>query len=277
MSDLSSLANTSVVNYVSFCFLFFVFKYRYFTKDKFMWIFIFFSFACILQFVNNIYLSSLPSFCGEANAGVALYATLMPWVIVFGSFCIFLFIFPGWLRAFSNTFGLKAAQMFGVDDVINKIMITEQRDQAITAAGANIDLLRAIESIYTGKTMLISEMTPDDFVLYKVNEQGKPVDETGKIITGKDNTELPTKDSDDNPIPYYNSKLLEKFIQMKLLMSAPPELISKLHDNILLKDTVGYFVWFLLIGSLTVLISTNTLLNSGCSTKNGDYNAIFNS
>ena len=26
-----------------------------------------------------------------------------------------------------------------------------------------------------------------------------------------------------------------------------------------------------------VLISTNTLLNSGCSTKNGDYNAIFNS
>ena len=242
-----------------------------------MWIFIFFSFACILQFVNNIYLSSLHSFCGEANAGVALYATLMPWVIVFGSFCIFLFIFPGWLRAFSNTFGLKAAQMFGVDDVINQIMITEQRDQAITAAGANIDLLRAIESIYTGKTMLISEMTPDDFVLYKVNEQGKPVDETGKIITGKDNTELPTKDSDDNPIPYYNSKLLEKFIQMKLLMSAPPELISKLHDNILLKDTVGYFVWFLLIGSLTVLISTNTLLNSGCSTKNGDYNAIFNS
>ena len=64
---------------------------------------------------------------------------------------------------------------------------------------------------------------------------------------------------------------------MKFLTRAPPELIGKLHEKILLKDTVGQFIWFLLIGSLTVLVSTNTLLNRGCSTKNGDYNTIFNS
>ena len=275
MSDLSSLANTSVVNYVSFCFLFFVFKYRYFAKDKFMWIFIFFSLACILQFVNNVYLSSLPSFCGEANAGVALYATLMPWIIVFGSFCIFLFIFPGWLRAFSNTFGLKAAQMFGVDDIIGQIMIPDERDKAATAAGNNIDLLRAIDSIYTGKTMLVSEMSPDDFVPY-IPKDGKIVDDDGKVLLDQKGAELPLKVGDQD-ITYYNSKLLQKFIQMKLLTNAPPDLISNLHHKIILKDTVGQFVWFLLIGSLTVLISTNTLLNSGCATKNGDYNTIFNS
>jgi hypothetical protein len=275
MSDLSSLANTSVVNYVSFCFLFFVFKYRYFAKDKFIWVFIFFSLACILQFINNVYLSSLPSFCGEANAGVALYATLMPWIIVFGSFCIFLFIFPGWLRAFSNTFGLKAAQMFGVDEVIGQIMIPDEREKATTAAGNNIDLLRAIDSIYTGKTMLVREMSPDDFVAY-IPQNGKIVNAEGKELTDKDGALLPLKDG-DRDITYYNSKLLEKFIKMNLLTKAPPDLISNLHHKIILKDTVGQFVWFLLIGSLTVLISTNTLLNSGCTTKNGNYNTIFNS
>ena len=277
MSDLSSLANTSVVNYVSFCFLFFVFKYRYFTKDKFMWIFIFFSLACILQFINNLYLSTLPSFCGEAQPGLSLYATLMPWIIIFGSFCLCLVVFPGWLRTFSNTFGLKAAQMFGIDEVINQILLPEERDEAIKNANQNIDMLRAIESIYTGKNILINEMKSDDFVLYKLNVEGKPVNEKGEVIKGVNGVDLPSTDSDGKPIQYYNSELLTKFIQMKFLTKAPPELIGKLHDKILLKDTVGHFIWFLLIGSLTVLVSTNTLLNSGCSTKNGDYNTIFNS
>ena len=274
MSDLSSLANTSVVNYVSFCFLFFVFKYRYFTKDKIIWIFIFFSLACILQFINNIYLSSLPAFCGEANAGVAMYATLMPWIIIFGTFSIFLVVFPGWLRVFSNTFGLKAAQMFGIDDVINHILIVpDERDKAIDSAGTNIDVLRAIESIYTGKTILINEMKPEDFVILP----GGPVGEDGKPLMTKEGAPYPDKDADGKKIDYYKSELLTKFIQMKFLTKAPPDLVTKLHEKILLKDTVGYFVWFLLIGSLTVLVSTNTLLNSGCATKNGDYNAIFNS
>lgn len=273
MSDLSSLANTSVVNYVSFCFLFFVFKYRYFTKDKIMWIFIFFSLACILQFINNLYLSSLPSFCGEAQAGPAMYATLMPWIIIFGTFCLFLVIFPGWLRVFSNTFGLKAAQMFGIDEVINKILIPDERDKAINSAGTNIDMLRAIESIYTGKTVLINEMKPEDFVILP----GGPVDKEGKPLMTTEGKPYPLTDADGKRIEYYNSELLSKFIQMKFLTHAPADLVTKLHEKILLKDTVGYFVWFLLIGSITVLVSTNTLLNSGCATKNGDYNAIFNS
>jgi hypothetical protein len=267
MSDLSSLANTSVVNYVSFCFLFFVFKYRYFTKDGYMWIFVFFSLACILQFINNIYLSSLPSFCGKAQAGISLYATLMPWIIIFGSFCLFLVLFPGWIRVFSNTFGLKAAQMFGIDDVINQILIPQERDKATSIANQDINILRAIESIYTGKTILINEMKPEDFVLYPPNS----------VLKDKDGNTLPIQDESGKPINYYKSELLNKFIQMKFLSVAPPDLISKLHDKVILKDTVGYFIWFTLIGSLTVLVSTNTLLNSGCSTDSGDYNTIFNS
>ena len=276
MSDLSSLANTSVVNYVSFCFLFFVLKYRYFTKEGYLWIFIFFAIACMLQFVNNLYLSSLPSFCGKAQAGISLYATLLPWIIIFGSFCLFLIIFPGWIRVFSNTFGLKAAQMFGVDEVINKILLPEERDAAITNAGKDIDVLRAIESIYSGKSLLLNEIKPDDFVLYERDNTGILI-KPGEYLKDFSGNNLPLNDANQKPINYYNCKLLEKFIQMKFLTRASPELISKLHDKIILKDTVSQFIWFLLIGSLTVLVSTNTLLNSGCSTDAGDYNAIFNS
>ena len=165
--------------------------------------------------------------------------------------------------------------MFGVDEVIGQIMIPDERDKATTAAGNNIDLLRAIDSIYTGKTMLVREMSPDDFVA-RIPVNGKIVDDAGKELTDKDGALLPLKDG-DRDITYYKSKLLEKFINMNLLTKAPPDLISNLHHKIILKDTVGQFVWFLLIGSLTVLISTNTLLNSGCTTKNGNYNTIFNS
>ena len=148
MSDLSSLANTSVVNYVSFCLIFFVLKYKYFAADKFMWIIVFFIVACMLQFVNNLYLSSLPLFCGGVQVNISLYATLFPWIIIFGSFALLLIVFPGWLRVFSNTFGIKAAQMFGIDNVISAIF-TEESKKSVTEAAqnsnpVNINLLKAM-------------------------------------------------------------------------------------------------------------------------------------
>jgi len=148
MSDLSSLANTSVVNYVSFCLIFFVLKYKYFAEDKFMWIIVFFIVACMLQFVNNLYLSSLPLFCGGVQVNISLYATLFPWIIIFGSFAICLIVFPGWLRAFSNTFGIKAAQMFGIEDAINKLFDSASKDELASNARArgDIDLLKAIDN-----------------------------------------------------------------------------------------------------------------------------------
>jgi len=256
MSDLSSLANTSVVNYVSFCLIFFVLKYRYFASDKYSWIFVFFIIACILQFVNNLYLSSLPSFCGSIQLNISLYATLMPWIIIFGSFCLCLFIFPGWLRAFSNTFGLKAAQMYGIEDVVNKIFLPDERSKVVTTArqNNNIDLLRAIESIYSGKTVFVNELKPDDFQINpsRPGADGLPVPET------------------------YSWPSLTSLIDSGIVTSIKQEDMKELYENILLKDTVGHFIWFLLIGSLTVLVSTNTLLNSGCSTETGNYNAIFN-
>jgi hypothetical protein len=262
MSDLSSLANTSVVNYVSFCLIFFVLKYKYFAEDKFMWVIVFFIVACILQFVNNLYLSSLPLFCGGVQVNISLYATLFPWIIIFGSFAMCLFVFPGWLRAFSNTFGIKAAQMFGIDEVIDELFNPENKELLASKAKDknNIDLLKAIDSIYTGKILFINELTYDDVKIdKKTNPDGSP-DLSGD---GKPKISV-IWPSLDNLTPAGLTK-----------ESLSDDKKKKLYDKILLKDTVAHFIWYVLVGSMTVLVSTNTLLNSGCDTKTGDYNAIF--
>ena len=44
-----------------------------------------------------------------------------------------------------------------------------------------------------------------------------------------------------------------------------PALQKKLHKMLKLKEDAGYFMWFILIGSISVLISTNSVLLSSCS------------
>ena len=264
MSDLSSLANTSVVNYVSFCLIFFVLKYKYFSDDKFMWIIAFFILACMLQFINNLYLTSLPLFCGGVQVNISLYATLIPWIVIFGSFALCLIVFPGWLRAFSNTFGIKAAQMFGIDEVIDELFKSENKLELVSDAKArnDIDLLKAIDSVYTGKILFINELTYDDVEI--------------RTKLKSDNT--PDLAPDGKTQITVNWPSLESLVSARLTKEQlTEENKKKLYDKILLKDTVGHFIWYVLVGSMTVLVSTNTLLNIGCDTKSGDYNSIFNS
>ena len=187
----------------------------------------------------------------------------MPWIIIFGSFVISLKIFPGWLRAFSNTFGLKAAQMYGIDDVLAKIFTLDEKNGAIEAASAtqssmNYKLISVIESVYSSKTVLINELLDDAVYEVRMNPE-----KTVPILNDKGET---VKDLIWNSF----DKIVPSFVK-----NINPDDKKELYDNILLKDTVGYFIWYLLIGSLTVLVSTNTLLNSGCIAEENDFNKIF--
>jgi hypothetical protein len=42
------------------------------------------------------------------------------------------------------------------------------------------------------------------------------------------------------------------------------ELKTTLYQKLSIKEDVGYFAWFILVGSISVLVSTNTLLISKC-------------
>jgi len=38
-----------------------------------------------------------------------------------------------------------------------------------------------------------------------------------------------------------------------------------LHKMLKLKEDAGYFIWFILIGSISILVSTNSVLLSSCN------------
>ena len=245
MSNLGNLANTGLVNYISFCFLFFVLKFKYYPENGMTWMIAFLVASFVIQLIINIYLTSLPEVCGEIDFNIAIYATVIPWLAIFVLFVVCLAIFPGWIRLFSNTFGASAAYLYGLKDTMDKIFTVENRSDA-ERDQTNFQLLKALDSLYSDRDTLIHELDTNDVFF---NEKG---DIVWKSFTGT--------------------------LKMLLLTAEIEQSTLKdLYYSLLLKDNVSYFVWFLLVGILSVLVSTNTLMNEGCSTKRGGmFDIIFN-
>lgn len=245
MTTLGNLANTGLVNYISFCFLFFVLKFKYYPENGIVWIILFLVASFIIQLIINIYLTSLPELCGRTDFNAAIYATVVPWVAIFVLFAVCLSVFPGWIRLFSNTFGASAAYLYGLKDTMDKIFTVENRSDA-ERDQTNFQLLKALDSLYADRDTLIHELDTSDVFF---NEKG---DIVWKSFTGT----------------------------LKMLMltaEIEQSTLKDLYYSLLLKDNVAYFVWFTLIGILSVLVSTNTLMNDSCSTnKGGAFDIIFN-
>ena len=233
---MDSLVNVSIVVYISFTFLFFVLKYRFFPEKGYIWILAFVALSGLIQFFQNLNLTS--SYCGEADFKLAVYSTVVPWIVIFTVFVFALTTLPGWLRVFSNTFGLFAADAYGLKTVIGQVFQpanTENKDRSF---------LNMIDQIYSNKTALVVEMDIDNV-----------------IPEGKDTS--------------FRFPALEELIKMNIIQQPLPELQKKLYDVLLLKENVGYFFWFLLVGIFCILVSTNTLLSSTCSPKKSNYSSIF--
>ena len=129
---------------------------------------------------------------------------------------------------------------------MDKIFTVENRSDA-ERDQTNFQLLKALDSLYADRDTLIQELDTSDVFF---NEKG---DIVWKSFTGT--------------------------LKMLLLTAEIEQSTLKdLYYSLLLKDNVSYFIWFLLVGILSVLVSTNMLLNEGCSSKRGGaFDVIFNS
>ena len=234
----TNVVNASIVSYISFTFLFFVLKFRFFPKTSYYWILIFLILSCALQVGQNINLTSSPELCGKPDLSLALYSTIIPWIVVFTVFTLFLMIAPGWLRIFSNTFGVTAAEAYGIKHHINEIL------QKPLQPSTDPVMIQMLERIYLDQMSLVIELDIDDVVL------------------------------DPFTFPAIN-----RLVEMKVIAPIPPDKtksLESLHDALVLKETVGFFFWFILIGIFCILISTMTLISSGCTPRIGSsYDTIF--
>ena len=98
--------------------------------------------------------------CGTTQWGTAVYATLFPWILIFGILMMLLELFPGWLSPFSNTFGYLIASFAGVGGIIDQIFkpLTKGENQE-----DNGPAQVALAHIYGNKSLLINEITTDSF------------------------------------------------------------------------------------------------------------------
>ena len=80
------------------------------------------------------------------------FATILPWIIVFGILYFILEIFTGWVRPFSNTIGYIVVSLLGVEDIIVKLLNKEQKEPSIT---------KALIQIEQNKSKFINEFEPD--------------------------------------------------------------------------------------------------------------------
>jgi hypothetical protein len=58
---------------------------------------------------------------------------------------------------------------------------------------------------------------------------------------------------------------LNKILDFMKINHPDPETYQNLYNALLLKEDMGYFAWLLLIGSISVLISTNSVLLTDCN------------
>lgn len=239
--DSSNIVNASIILYISFTFLFFVLKFRFFPQNGYVWIVVFLALSCLFQTVQNISLTSSPNVCGKADIKLAAFSTIIPWILVFTIFTFCLMTLPGWIRVFSNTFGVFAAEAYGIKRIINNIFQKPQQP------GTEPAYLQMLENIYSDRMALVVELNIED------------------VVEGED----------------FKFPSLQKLVELKIIqdpMVDKKKDVKDLYYALMLRDNVGFFFWFLLIGIFCILVSTNTLLSSNCNPTVGEkYEQIFKS
>jgi len=244
----SNLVNLSIVSYISFTFLFFVMKFKFAPSNRYGWILLFLTISCLAQLIQNLNITASPDVCGTSDMKTAIYATCIPWVLVFTVFTLMMVTSPGWLRVFSNTFGIYAAEAYGLEGLVQDVL-----KKPVTNKSNEYEFLKMIENIYSDRMSLVIELNLEDVT----------------DIDGVFNFPALKKLEDLGLIETMVGKegfVLEQMIQAR----------RELYTALLLKDNVGFFFWFLLIGIFCILVSTNTVLSSGCSPKVGkSYDSIF--
>jgi hypothetical protein len=254
MATINDLASTNIWTFISAFTVYFVLLIMMIVSGKeytmtniYLWMGMFIIITFFIQTASNAYLTSRKEICGKTDIGIALNSTIYPWIFIYVIILVFIFFMPGWIRIFSNTFGLFFANAWGLKDLLSSTIFNVSNKNS-----TNPSLLNTINMVYNDPSLLINELDPS-----KIDIQRNP--ETNVLISVN-------WDSLD--------KLLNSGIFNNTVMDNDSKL--KLHNMMLLKETVGVSVWLFLGGVIAVLISTNTLLSTQCKhSMRTKYNAVF--
>ena len=197
----------------------------------------------LVMFSNNY--QATKEVCHEINFFQTFLATLFPWTLIFGLVTVMLLMFPGWKSPFSNTFGYMFASIGGMNGITSQLFKSKEMENFSTATERNIPArerlaAEAISHIYQNPSLLIDEVTPQNFSQFWTSMT------QGGIIHSEEDWK--SGQVDDGPC-----QSLE-------------DCKKKLFSLIVLKDVVAEGLWYWLAGNLTISVTQNYILNSGCQT-----------
>jgi hypothetical protein len=132
---------------------------------------------------------------------------------------------------FSNTFGSGIASMAGMNEIVSRIF-----NKPVNQAGTDSDIIEAANLLYANRNKFINEVNMDF-----------------------------TEDSGTNIIEWPSLYGILNFMKISYNEPEKQKDIRKLHNMLELKEDAGYFLWMIIIGSISVLISTNSVILSSCS------------
>jgi hypothetical protein len=182
----------------------------------------FFSFTFIIQLALNYSTDSI--ICKTPNGFNTFLNTFIPWIFILGLGQLFITIFPGWLRIFSNTIGMYIAYEKHADD-INRILANSTQEVK--------------NSTSEGKSILLEALNKPKMILNEVD------------IIGKEPAEIDT--------------MYERLtVIFKELFKPDKDTKDKIIDIINQKNMIGYTIWHILLGVITVMVSTNSTITSNC-------------
>ena len=205
---------------------------------------------CYILFVITgqyfINLNLTHAMCGVRQWKSALFITFIPWAMIFGVLHLFLYLFPGWLSPFSNTFGYLVAKLMGLPDLMKIILVPMDKNTSNDA----------LIQVSSDTSLLINQFSPENYV--EVPDEAAEKNGVKRLIKTRENFDLAW------------SKLQESGIIQKLEpddkdLYKNETYRNKLYNFVQMKYAISEYVWNMLTGLFVTSISYNYILNTGCA------------
>ena len=165
------------------------------------------------------------TFCLQTQMSTSLQMTIIPWIAIFGVINLILLVFPGWLVPFANTFGYGFAKLLGLDNLMKNHVLKPE------AYVTDPQLKTTLAEITTDPTLIFNQIPENEAEYDNFWKEMEPLRKK------------------------YSADKIEVEEQVK----------DKLHHLVQLKYTVAWYIWYMLSGLLTITVSINWLISSGCT------------
>ena len=273
-------------------------------KSDFGILIVFSLFLFFYIFVNNLVLTKNKIICGSKNQNIAFFSTLFPFVFIYVIGVVMITILPGWVRSFSNTFGLSVAKLCGMTTLTDYLFSNQNKMSTINQKEGDYEFRKMVEKVYEDPDTILNELSLDDIRFDKDNPNEIESWVTFDSIIANYVPDLkekqilkgPEQEKIDDSLQQGNGGLVgqaKREAQKEVKQRAEKAAASVLNPNhkggsdeveqdslnnikindikkgfvglINIKNTVGKYLWVFIFSSFTILVSQNNLLSENCS------------